>query len=338
MTRAGDTPWAMLELITGARLSQALYVAAKLGIADRLRDGAKSCEELGGTLGLRAEGLYRLLRALASVGVFAEESGRRFALTPAAELLADGPRSMRGLAIMCGEPWQWQTWGQMLYSVRTGAPAFDHLFGSDIFHYLGANPEAAAAYDQAMASVTAAETEAILAAYDFSRARTLADLGGGRGGFLAAALARHSHLRGVLLELPHVIEQARAEPAMAEFAPRCTLTAGNIFASIPAGPDTFMLKRVLHACSDADAVSLLGNCRAAMDRHSRLLIAEMVLPPGNEPSFGKLLDLEMLLFTPGGRERTREEYRALLAAAGLATEREIPTASEITIIEAVRTP
>ena len=339
MTSAIHTPWAMLELITAARVSQALYVAAKLGVADYLAKGPATCAELGAEMNVHADALYRVLRALAGFGIFAEDESRRFSLTPAAEFLRDGPRSMRGLAIMCGEPWQWQVWGRMLYSVRTGKPAFEDVFGKSVFQYLGENPDAAAAYDQAMTSVTAAETDAILSAYDFSPFARLADLGGGRGAFLATALGRHAHLRGLLVELPHVVEQARKEATLAALAPRCELAAGNIFISVPDGPDVFMLKRVLHACSDREAVLLLRNCRNAMARTSaRLLIAEMVLPPGNERSFGKWLDLEMLLFTPGGRERTADEYGALLQQAGLRLTRVIPTGSAISIIEGMTLP
>jgi hypothetical protein len=326
----------MLNMATGSWLSQAIYVAAKLGIADLLQDGAKTCTVLAEATKTHADALYRLLRALASVGVFAEERDGGFRSTPLADCLRTGtPGSLRAFAIMLGEQEHWRAWGDVLHSVRTGQPAFDHVFGMPHFRYFGEHPESGRLFNEGMTSRSADENDAIIAAYDFSDFRTVVDVGGGQGTLLTTILEAAPDTRGVLFDLPHVIVATRDAIAQTGQAPRCELKDGNFFDAVPAGGDAYTLKKVIHDWDDERALAILKRCRAAVSSAGCLLLIEPVIPPGNSPSFNKLLDLLMLVWTSGGKERTEAEHRALLAAAGFRMARLIPTRSPLSIIEAV---
>jgi hypothetical protein len=284
--------------------------------------------------GAHAGALYRVLRALASVGIFSEDDAGRFHNTPLAEPLRTAiPGSLRAFVVMQGEPESWQPWGQLLYSVRTGEPAFDHVFGKPQFQYLAENPAPARVFDEAMASRSAAEIEAFLRRYDFSGAARVTDVGGGNGAFLGAILEKHPHLRGLLFEMPHVIERARLAWENSPQGARFEFEGGDFFRAVPAGGEIYVLKKIIHDWDDGRALKILQNCRRAMPDNGRLLLIELVVPPGNAPSFSKLLDLLMLIW-PGGRERTEDEYRKILLSAGLRTSRVIPTQSPVSIIEA----
>jgi hypothetical protein len=327
---------ALLQLASGSWIGQAVHVAAKLGIADLLEDGPKSPATLAEATGAHAGTLHRLLRALASLGVFAEDADGRFALTSLAEgLRTNAPGSLRAYAIMMGEDWHWRAWGDLLNSVRTGQPAFEHVFGCPMFSYFGEHPEAARVFDAAMTSRTGQETAAVIAAYEWPASATIVDVGGGQGALLAAILARNPDVHGVLFDMPHVIAVARGLIEEAGLADRCELAAGDFFERVPAGGDLYLLKRVVHDWDDERASAILRSCRAAMGDRSRLLVIEHVLPPGNAPSWGKLLDLQMLVLTPGGRERDEAGFRALLASTGLRLERIIPAGPTASLIEAV---
>lgn len=327
---------ALLQLASGSWIGQAVHVAAKLGIADLLEDGPKSPATLAEATGAHAGTLHRLLRALASLGVFAEDADGRFALTSLAEgLRTNAPGSLRAYAIMMGEDWHWRAWGGLLNSVRTGQPAFEHVFGCPMFSYFGEHPEAARVFDAAMTSRTGQETAAVIAAYEWPASATIVDVGGGQGALLAAILARNPDVHGVLFDMPHVIAVARGLIEEAGLADRCELAAGDFFERVPAGGDLYLLKRVVHDWDDERASAILRSCRAAMGDRSRLLVIEHVLPPGNAPSWGKLLDLQMLVLTPGGRERDEAGFRALLASTGLRLERIIPAGPTASLIEAV---
>jgi O-methyltransferase domain/Dimerisation domain len=327
---------ALLQLASGSWIGQAVHVAAKLGIADLLEDGPKSPATLAEATGAHAGTLHRLLRALASLGVFAEDADGRFALTSLAEgLRTNAPGSLRAYAIMMGEDWHWRAWGDLLNSVRTGQPAFEHVFGCPMFSYFGEHPEAARVFDAAMTSRTGQETAAVIAAYEWPASATIVDVGGGQGALLAAILARNPDVHGVLFDMPHVIAAARGLIEEAGLADRCELAAGDFFERVPAGGDLYLLKRVVHDWDDERASAILRSCRAAMGDRSRLLVIEHVLPPGNAPSWGKLLDLQMLVLTPGGRERDEAGFRALLASTGLRLERIIPAGPTASLIEAV---
>ncbi len=326
----------LLQLASGSWIGQAVHVAAKLGIADLLEDGPKSPATVAGAIGAHAGALHRLLRALASLGIFAEDADGRFALTPLAEgLRTNAPGSLRAYAIMMGEEWHWRAWGELLHSVRTGQPAFEHVFGCHVFTYFGEHPEAAGVFNAAMTSRTGQETAAVIAAYDWPVSGTIVDIGGGQGALLNAILARSPEARGVLFDLPHVMAAAREFIGRTGLADRCELAAGDFFEQVPKGGGLYLLKRVIHDWEDERAIAIMRSCRAAMGETSRLLVIEHVLPPGNAPSWGKLLDLQMLVLTPGGRERDEATFRALLASAGLRLERIIPAGPTASLIEAV---
>lgn len=320
------------RLASGYWHTQAIYVAAKLGIADLLTTGSKSAEELAAATQTNARALYRLLRALASLGIFAEDDAHRFALTPMAECLrSDVPGSVRSLAIIRGE-WQYEAWGGLLDSVRTGACAFETIHGVPLFDYLAANPEKGKLFDEAMTGVHGRETKAMLDAYDFAGVGVLADIGGGNGEVIASVLKRYPTMRGILFDRPAVVERSRANLDAAGLSERCAAVGGNFFASVPAGADAYLLRHIIHDWDDEKSVAILRNCRAAMGKGGRLLLVEGIVPPGNEPSVSKFFDLAMMVL-PGGMERTEDEYRQLLAASGFALKRIVPTQSWISVIE-----
>jgi len=323
-------------MLTGSWVTQALYVAAKLGIADLVEHGPRTATELAAATGAQASTLHRLLRALAGLGVFVEDPARRFALTPLAErLLSNRPDSQRSMAILLGEE-RYRAWGELLDCVQSGEPAFPRLYGMRSFEYLSAHPEQARVFDEAMVGVHGRETAAMLAAYDFATMHTLADIGGGNGSLLIATLTQHPHLRGLLFDLPGVIERARPQIVAAGLAERCELVSGSFFDEVPSGADAYLARHIVHDWSDHDALAILRNVCNAMSPTARLLLVEGVIPADNEPSFTKFLDLNMLVMH-GGLERTAAEYGELLGNAGLRLDRIIPTASEISILEARRT-
>jgi hypothetical protein len=326
---------ALRHLSTGFWISQAIAVAATVGIADHLQSGPKNCAELAPAVGVHAGALYRLLRAIASVGVFAEDQQGRFSLTPLATLLlTEGPGSWRAAAILNGEPWVWQPWGALAYSVKTGKPAFEHVFGMEFEAYLAQHPEAADTFQAFMHVATAEEASVVAPAYDFSGLTTVVDVGGGRGALLAAILKCNPHLRGILFESPQVIADAPALLAAQGVADRCELVAGDFFQALPMGADAYILKWILVSWDDEPSVRILQNCRQALGSRGRLLVIERIIPPGNEPFFGKLADLNLLVMY-AGRQRTEMEYRALFARAGFELSRVIPTHSptEFSVIE-----
>lgn len=321
------------RMLTGYWISQAIYVAAKLGISDLLADGPKEVEQLAASTDTDAEALYRLLRGLSSIEIFAEEDERHFRLTPLAETLrSDVAGSQRALALMMGDE-HYRVWGELLYSVRTGEVAFDKIFGKPIFEYLAENPDSAEIFDAAMTGIHGRETQLLLDAYDFSSCKTIADIGGGNGTQLTAILQKYPDARGILFDLPHVVERAQPKLDAAGMTARCQAVGGDFIQSVPAGADAYVLRRIIHDWDDENAIVILKQCCEAMSPGGKVLMVESVIPPGNEPFFGKLLDLTMLLI-PGGMERTADEYRELLDDAGLQLMRIIPTEGDISVIEA----
>jgi hypothetical protein len=322
----------MTQMITGYWVSQMVYVAAKLGLADRLADGPKSADELAQKTGTHGPALYRLLRALASVEIFSEDPSGRFRLTPLAESLRrDAPGSQWAMAVMMGEE-HYRCWGDLLESVRTGETAFDRLYGRPIFEYLGSRPEQAAVFDAAMTAIHGRETAAMLDAYDLSGVRVLADVGGGNGTNLVGVLKRHPSMTGILFDLPHVVERAKETLEAAEVSARCHVVAGDFFAAVPVEADAYFLRHIIHDWDDERAGLILRNVRKSMRPGAKLLVVEYVLPPGDAPSFGKLLDLNMLLL-PGGVERTEEEFRRLFDGSGFRLTQVVPTAGGLSVIE-----
>ena len=330
-------PLAMYQIICGFWVSRAIYIAAKLGIADYLQNQPKTAEELAALTDTHAPSLYRLLRALASVGVFVEDSDRRFGLTPLAATLQSQARySLRFTAIAELGSEHYLGWGNLMHSVKTGETAFNHAAGMSIWDYYSQHPEDSKSFNRAMTDVTATVIEAVLESYDFSSFNTVVDVGGGRGHLIAAILKTNSTLKGILLDLPAVIEDAPAQLVANGVAERCVLVAGSFFESIPVGGDAYLLKWIVHDWDDAQAIAILKNCHQAMPDNSKLLLIEQVISPRNGLSFAQLMDLNMLV-TMGGRERTAAEYRSLLQATGFQLTRIIPTLSPVSVIEAIKT-
>jgi O-methyltransferase domain/Dimerisation domain len=336
MEQSSERPsQALRRLVNGYQVSQAIHVAATLGIADLLADGPRASDDLAAATGAHPQALYRLLRALASVGVFHEEEGRRFSLTPLGDCLrADAPEPVGGWAAFIGRPPHWRAWGDLLHSVRTGENAFRHVHGAAVWDYRAQHPEEGVYFDGAMTANARQSTAAVLAAYDFGRFARVVDVGGGQGALLAAILAHHPGVRGVLLDQPQVVARAEGMLREAGVSARCEVVGGDFFASVPAGGDAYLLREILHDWEEAEAIAILRNCRQAMAPEGRLLAIEAVIGPPNEGAAGKFTDLTMLA-NPGGRERTREEYAALVGAAGFRLSGVVPTAMEHSVIEAV---
>jgi hypothetical protein len=328
------TPAALLQMLTGYWISKSLSVAAELGVADQLQDGPRPVSDLATACGADPGALYRLLRALASVGVFREDDDQQFGLTPTAELLlTDAPGSMRALARMYGSE-QFQAWSGLEASVRNGKPVFGDTFGSSYFDYLLAHPDSSAVFNAAMTGWTIQLADAVVEAYDFGGSQRVVDVGGGLGLLLAAILRTSPTVAGTLFELPHVVPDAQQFLDKAGVADRCDAVGGDFFESVPEGGTTYVLAQILHDWDDEHCGQILRNCRQVIDPAGRLLIVEQVIPPTNQPSLGKWLDLHMLVLL-GGMERTSDEYRSLLATAGFSLARVIPTISGVSIVEAV---
>ncbi len=330
-------PHPLLQIATGFWASRALYIAAKLGIADRLAGGSESAEALASACGVHAGSLQRVLRALASLRVFAEDSQGRFIQTPLSLGLRSGSTgSLREFVVMLGEPESWLAWGDVMYSVRTGQSAFEHVFGATLFDHMAAHPDAARTFDAAMAERGAAENEAVLAAWDFPQTGWVVDVGGGQGSLLAAVLRSREGLNGILFDIAHVVERAGLMFEAQGLARRWQGVAGDFFTDpLPAAADLYLLKKVIHDWDDTQAVAILQACARAMSPASRLLLIEPAIAPDNEPSFAKLLDLFMLVW-PGGRERTVPEHARIIAAAGLELRRSVVTRSPLSILEVAR--
>ena len=332
---ATDPATTLHRLVTGYQVSQAIHVAATLGIADLLADASRTGDELAALTNTHPPTLYRLLRALASVEVLHELDGRRFELTPLGEpLRSDVPGSMVDLAAYMGRPYRLQAWGGLLHSVRTGENAFLHVYGTDVWTYRSTRPDESAIFDRAMTSLSRGATAALLAAVDFGGFRTVVDVGGGNGALLAAILAAHSHVQGVLFDQPHVVSGATTLLEHAGVADRCRTVGGSFFESVPEHADAYVLRAVIHDWDDAASIRILTAVRHALADDGRVLIVEYMIAPPNEGREAKFSDLNMLV-GPGGRERTREEFAALLDASGLRLARVIAAGSQ-SVAEAVR--
>jgi SAM-dependent methyltransferase len=300
----------------GYEVAQALYAATRLGIADLLADGPRGVEALARESGAHAPSLYRLLRALASLEVYAEESVGRFRITPLAELLrADVPSSMRAVILNLGG-FGYRIWGDLLYSVQTGENAFEHVFGMPSWQYRAEHPDEEQLFNAYMAERARQRRTALLAAYDFSGARLVVDVGGGNGTLIDGILELYPAVRVVLFDQPQVSEIARGTLQAAGVAECCAIVGGSFFDSVPPGGDIYILSVVIHDWPDNRAGEILRNCRRAIAADGRLLVIDRVLPPGNQESAGKFMDLRMMLEHVGGRERTEVEWRDLLTSSG----------------------
>lgn len=325
----------MAHMITGSWISQMIYAAAKLEIADRIGAGSKSVAELAFATGTHARSLYRLLRGLASVGVFSEGAEGVFSLTPLAETLRrDSVESKWAQAVMMGEE-HFAAWGDIVESVRTGETAFNRLYGKPIFEYLAERPEKASLFDAAMTSIHGHETRAMLESFDLSDIKTFADIGGGNGTNLIGVLNKYPDMKGILFDLPHVVARAEENLKRSGLSDRCRVVGGDFFGSIPSGADAYFMRHIIHDWDDDRSERILRNVAAAAPAGARLLVVEHVLPKGNEPSFGKLLDINMLLL-PGGVERTADEFTRLYASAGFRLTRVVPFSGDLSVVEGVK--
>ena len=333
MPAKSATPADLRQMLQGFWVTQALYVTAKLGITDLLAAGPRTADDLARETGTHARALYRLLRAVASVGVLSEDEAGAFGLTDLGQYLrADHLQSARGWALYVGEPMMYGTWQHLLHSVTTGEPAFRHLHGVDPWEYRARHPDVGAVFDNAMTSNSLWQRDAVVASYDFSGERTVVDVAGGHGALLAGILAANPRARGVLFDQPHVV--AGAEPVLraAGVADRCALVGGSFFEAVPDGGDVYLLKAIVHDWDDAQAAAILRICRRAMTPGARLLLIERVLAPGDAPDPAKYADLNMLVML-GGQERTADEFAALYEAAGFRLTRVIPAATGVSLIE-----
>jgi hypothetical protein len=327
----------LMQMATAYWVSQSIYAAAKFGIADQLKSGPMHYEQLAIATGSDAQSLYRLLRALASVGIFAEGESGYFTSTPLGDFLrSDIPGSVRDASIMMGDPEHYNSWGNILHSIKTGESAFENLFGLNAFEYYAQNPEPAAVFERAMTSFSSTEIAAVIAGYDFSSIHRLVDVAGGHGSLLVSILKANPGLEGILFDQADVIDRARALVASETTANRCQLIAGNFFDSVPAGGDAYILKHIIHDWDDERAIAILKQCHRAMTEDGRVLVVEQVIPEGNEPFMGKLLDMNMLVMCPGGKERTATEYQELFEAAGFKLTRIVPTSTFVSVVEGVR--
>jgi len=323
----------MAELVMGFVPAQAVAVAAELGIADLLSRGPMTAEELAAETGAHPRMLFRLLRYLASIGIFQADERNRFDLTTMASLLlSDTENSMRSMARIMGRVGP-RTVNHLIDAVRSAKNPFQEALGKSLFAYLSERPEDAQLFDSAMNGFHAGEAEGVLEAYDFSGITTLADIGCGNGSVLSATLKKYPALRGLFFDLPHVIERTRPHIQKMEIADRCEFLTGSFFESVPAGADAYHLRHIIHDWPDEVSAQVLRNIRRVIPPGGKVLIVEMIVPEGNDPAVAKNFDMVMMLFPPDGQERTVDEYRALLAASGFELFRITSTPAPVSVIE-----
>lgn len=326
----------LMQMLFGAQMQRSICVAAKLGIADLLAERSQTAAELAAKAEVNAPSLYRLLRTLASIGIFAETPDRKFELTPIAALLrSDVPNSMRDFVTLMGEDWIWQAWGELIYSIQTGGVAHEKVQGMSSFEFYEKNKEAGKVFNRAMTNFTLAVIPALVEAYDFSGIGKLVDIAGGHGLLLSGILNANPQTRGILFDLPFVIEGAPELLEREGVRNRVELVSGDFFQSVPAGADAYLMKHIIHDWDDQSSIKILRNIHSAMNKDGRVLIVEMVVPEGNEQHPSKALDILMLVIE-GGKERTKDEYRKLLELSGFSLARVIPTKSPYSVIEGKR--
>ncbi len=335
-SKAGTPPphVQLIQMSTAYWVSRIVFVAAKLGLADRLAEEPKSAADLAGATGTHARSLYRLMRTLAGLGILSERADRRFTLTPLGEALKTGaPGSARSSVLSLAGQWAWRAWEEFPHSVETGNTAMEKAWGMPLFEFLAKHPQKASYFSEAMVGIHGEEPPAVAAAYDFSGFETIVDIGGATGNLLTAVLARYPEPLGILFDLPHVVRDAPALIADRGLADRVVTEEGSFFERVPAGGDAYLLSHIIHDWTEDQCLTILGNCRKAMKPSGRLLIIEFVLPAGDTPHFGKVVDMVMLAI-PGGEERTEEEYGTLLQKAGFRLTQVVPTDSPVSIVEA----
>jgi hypothetical protein len=332
---ARDPSAELMRLVNSYRVTQAIHVVAMLGVADLLKNGPRSADDLAAATNAHPGTLYRVLRALAAVGVFREEADQHFSLARMGRsLCSDAERPVGPYAAFIGRSHHWQAWGELLHSVRTGETAFRHVHGVDVWEYLGAHPEEGAIFGRAMTGNSRGVAQAILAAYDFSLFGRVVDVAGGQGALLAAILAAHQTMSGILFDRPEVVAQAQPVLDAAGVTVRCEVVGGSFFDNVPKGGDAYLLKYILHDWDDPASTAILKACRRACGPKAKLLVMERIVAPPNEGAETKISDLNMLV-SPGGQERTIAEFAALLAAAGFRLERIVEVDARLSVIEGV---
>ena len=323
----------LVQMATAHWVSHIVYIAAKLGLADHLVR-PKRADELAGPTNTDGPSLYRLMRTLAHLGLMTEDGAQHFSLTPLGDALkTEAPGAARAAILTLASPMMLRGWEHLLHSVQTGKSGVEQSLGMPLFDWLAKHPEEASLFSETMVSFHGAEPPAVAEAYDFSPMTTIVDVGGATGNLLTAILARYPGSRGILYDLPHVVRDAPTLIQARGVADRVTIEAGSFFDRVPGDGDTYLLSHIIHDWSEDQCLTILSHCRGAMKSASRLLIIEMVLPSGDTPHPGKMLDM-MMLVGPGGQERTEAEYRTLLNKAGLRLTRVVPTASAVSIVEA----
>jgi O-methyltransferase domain/Dimerisation domain len=333
-TEAAPPHAQLVQMAMAHWVSHIVYVAAKLSLADHLAKGPKRADELAASTKTHAPSLYRLMRTLANLGILTEDATHRFALTPLGDALKTGaPGSARASILTLASDWMSRGLEQLLYSVQTGKSGFEKSLGMPIFDWLAKHPEQASMFSETMVGIHGAEPPAVAAAYDFSGLATIVDVGGATGHLLTTILDRYPRSRGILYDLPHVVRDAPPLIQARGLADRVTIEAGSFFEKAPSDGDAYLLSHIIHDWTEDQCLTILGNCRRAMHSRSRLLIIEMVLPAGDSPHPGKMLDM-MMLVGPGGQERTEEEYGTLLGKAGFRLTRVVPTESPVSVVEA----
>jgi hypothetical protein len=324
----------LFDLINGYRVTQAINVAARLGVADFLKDGPQTAAELATKLGAAERPLYRLLRALASEGLFQEVADQRFALTPLAELLrSDVPGSLRHWAIAQGSQWMWRAWANLEYSIRTGKTAFSDAYGEEFFDYCATHREVEAEFDAGQAGTAEGVAKAILDAFDFRPFSKIIDVGGGTGRLLNAVLTQNPTAEGVLMDRPTVVDKAVLDP---EISPRVKVLGGDFFESVPEGGDCYLMRRIIHDWDDDNSLRILNNIKRVMLPSAKIVLVEFVLAAGNEKSIAKHIDLNLMVLF-GGQERSEAEFVQLFSQAGFRLSRLNPTTAipQVCVIEFV---
>jgi O-methyltransferase/methyltransferase family protein len=320
----------MMQWITAKWITKPICVAVELGIADLLRDAPLSVDVLAQKTDTHAPTLYRLLRALSSVGIFAETDEGIFGLTPLARCLLS--ESMRPMARMFLSDWHDKAWSALEYTVRTGKPGFDHAFGKQSFEWMEENPEARTQLDQGQGLKAMGFANAVMEAYDFSEVRSVCDIGGGQGSFLIRLLVNNPHINGIVADMPGTVVSADKAIAKADLNDRCKAVSFDFFKETPPVCDAFFLVNVLHDWEDDTCRLIIKNISRAMKARSKLLVVEFLLESGSEFSVAKLLDIEVLVMG-GGRERSIDKYKALLNSVHLGVSKVIPTRSGPAILE-----
>jgi hypothetical protein len=325
-----------MQMVTGKWVSKALSVSADLAIADLLAGGPLHVDDLAAAAGSNADALYRILRALSAVGVFEELPDKKFQNNAISNLLrSDVPGSMRALVRFIGAAPTWEAWNALGYSAKTGLPAFDHALGQHVFDYLKGHQDAAALFNDAMVSLTEVTSTAVAEGYDFSAFRKIVDVGGGHGALLAKIVQKYPEVRGIVADMPEVVAGAVPFLATQGVDGKVTTVGIDFFESVPPGADAYMMKHIIHDWDDDRAVGILSNCHKVMAPAAKVLVIEQVVADRPDAVFSKLIDLEMLVMTGGGRERTEQEFAALLKRAGLRMTRIVATQSFDAIVEAV---